>query len=992
MKSSLHKFKIFACLVVFLASLITAPRALAYSPYLSISGTDGNLVLTVNSAQPNSSIQLTYTPSGSNLATVISNFGYTDNGGNFTTNISTGSYGLANATQVFVTVAGQRSNSVSVGNYNGGCGYSNCTYANNLSLSQTSVNLNIGQSTYVTAYYNNNYGYNYSGLYISNNSNSSVVSASVSGNQINLYGLASGSSTVSVCSNYSSQCGYIYVTVGIGGNGCYGGYCGNLSLSQTSVNLNVGQSTYVTTYNYSGSSLYISANSNSSVVSSSVSGNQINLYGLTNGSATITVCTNYGSSQCASIYVTVGGSNGGLSLSQTNISLNVGQNTYVSAYNSSGSLYVSSNSNSSVVSTNTSGNQVTFYGLANGSSNVQICDNASRCATVYVTVGGGGCYGSNCGGNVWFNPSNPSLYVGQSLAVSINSAAYSGYYGGSSVYYYISSNSNSSVVSASVSGTALNLYANANGSSNITVCSSSLGYCGTLYVTVGGSGYGGNNTVSIRDNYFSPNNLTVNVGTTVLWQNNGSMTHTVTSDNNYFNSGNINSGGSYSYTFNTVGTFPYHCIFHGSSGGSGMSGTITVVSGGAGGSLSFSQTNPTLGVGQSISIAVNNNYSGYLYVSSNSNQGVASASLSGNTLNIYGLTTGYTTITVCSNNSSQCGSVYVSVTSGGGSTNIILNPSSLNLNVGQSSTVNITGSYGNYYGNYYISSNSNSSVAYATLSGNTLSVTGNSLGYTSMAICQYNSNQCATLSVNVNNSGYNYGYGSNNLTLQNTNVPNMTVGQYYSFQLQASGGTPPYNFYISSGSLPVGLSLSSSGLIYGTSQSTLGVSVNINITDNYGHSGYGTIYFGTTGGTSYGSGGLQYPGGVMGASTYPNGSLISEHGTVYIVYKNTKTGFASASVFKGLGYSFSNVIEVGNSGLIDSGYVVRTAAASHPWGSWIKSGSTIYFVSESGLIPVTSMNYFAANGGQLNLVVPANHYDFTLPILPVMTVYDSRLQ
>ena len=34
---------------------------------------------------------------------------------------------------------------------------------------------------------------------------------------------------------------------------------------------------------------------------------------------------------------------------------------------------------------------------------------------------------------------------------------------------------------------------------------------------------------------------------------------------------------SYSYTFNEVGTFHYHCQAHGNVGGVGMSGTVSVV-------------------------------------------------------------------------------------------------------------------------------------------------------------------------------------------------------------------------------------------------------------------------------------------------------------------------------------------------------------------------------------------------------------------------------
>src|SRR5262245_62744462 len=62
---------------------------------------------------------------------------------------------------------------------------------------------------------------------------------------------------------------------------------------------------------------------------------------------------------------------------------------------------------------------------------------------------------------------------------------------------------------------------------------------------------------------YAPNPVTVTAGTTVTWTNNDSIAHTATSDTGgVFNSGTIAAGGKYSFTFNTRGTYPYHCTFH----------------------------------------------------------------------------------------------------------------------------------------------------------------------------------------------------------------------------------------------------------------------------------------------------------------------------------------------------------------------------------------------------------------------------------------------
>ena len=83
-------------------------------------------------------------------------------------------------------------------------------------------------------------------------------------------------------------------------------------------------------------------------------------------------------------------------------------------------------------------------------------------------------------------------------------------------------------------------------------------------------------TVDAGDNFFEPRNVTVRAGTTVQWTNMGQNPHTVTADNGAFNSGNLNSGQGFSFTFSTAGTYPYYCEYHGSRGGQGMAGTITV--------------------------------------------------------------------------------------------------------------------------------------------------------------------------------------------------------------------------------------------------------------------------------------------------------------------------------------------------------------------------------------------------------------------------------
>ncbi|MBV2156655.1 cupredoxin family copper-binding protein [Kitasatospora sp. SUK 42] len=69
--------------------------------------------------------------------------------------------------------------------------------------------------------------------------------------------------------------------------------------------------------------------------------------------------------------------------------------------------------------------------------------------------------------------------------------------------------------------------------------------------------------VAIKNFAFSPGTITVSKGTTVTWTNNDTDAHTVTSSGSSpLNSGTLAKGASYSYTFNTPGTFAYICSIH----------------------------------------------------------------------------------------------------------------------------------------------------------------------------------------------------------------------------------------------------------------------------------------------------------------------------------------------------------------------------------------------------------------------------------------------
>lgn len=85
-------------------------------------------------------------------------------------------------------------------------------------------------------------------------------------------------------------------------------------------------------------------------------------------------------------------------------------------------------------------------------------------------------------------------------------------------------------------------------------------------------------TVVMKDFFFSPKTVTIDVGESVKWDNKGKAEegHTATGDS--FDSGVLKQGETYTHKFSTVGTFDYICTLH-----SSMKGTVVVSAGSGGG-------------------------------------------------------------------------------------------------------------------------------------------------------------------------------------------------------------------------------------------------------------------------------------------------------------------------------------------------------------------------------------------------------------------------
>jgi len=79
--------------------------------------------------------------------------------------------------------------------------------------------------------------------------------------------------------------------------------------------------------------------------------------------------------------------------------------------------------------------------------------------------------------------------------------------------------------------------------------------------------------VVMTDFAFTPQSITIPVGSTVTWRNDGPSAHTATAGDTSFSTGILKKGQSRTATFNQIGSFDYICTLHPQ-----MTGTVLVES------------------------------------------------------------------------------------------------------------------------------------------------------------------------------------------------------------------------------------------------------------------------------------------------------------------------------------------------------------------------------------------------------------------------------
>lgn len=451
----MKKFSIGLLLATIFSSLaIISPVQAVQPATLSLTNTSGDAVRVSVTGDPEKNVQLSFLAPGASTVTSFL-FGTTDVSGALANTISSGAYAIPAGAPVYVTINGMQS---STGLWP--------SYASTLVLDKTSVQVATGQSVTVA-------GSN--ALILASNSNSSSIATAVSGSQLTVTGLADGSGTLIVC---ATNAGCQNLAVNVGGVGQT-----QVSFNLNNFTMNSTESKTITIFGGGNNGFSIKNNTNSASVNANIAGtsNVLSLYATrTAGTVTVEVCAVNDSTNCANLNITnLGETNNKISFSQNNLTLVPGlvQNVTVSGGPDS-NYFISSNSNSGVVTAVMSASTVIVTGGANtGTSVIVVCSATTNgiCGNLNVTTNA--------------SPTTPTattLAFSQNVVgVAATDTASVTVSGGTGTGYVISGNTYPDKATAIVNGSVITVTGVAVGSTQITVCSASVTTtCSSFYVNV----------------------------------------------------------------------------------------------------------------------------------------------------------------------------------------------------------------------------------------------------------------------------------------------------------------------------------------------------------------------------------------------------------------------------------------------------------------------------------------------------------------------------
>lgn len=319
-----------------------------------------------------------------------------------------------------------------------------------------------------------------------------------------------------------------------------------------------------------------------------------------------------------------------------------------------------------------------------------------------------------------FSQNNINLNVGQSSTFTVT--------GGNNTYY-IASNSNSGAVSATLYGNTVSFSGIGYGSTVIKVCSGSDSICNSTTISTNNNATNGFS--------LSPSVLTLGTGQSGTTQiSGGSAPYTISTL----------SGNGLSYSFNgnalTVSGANNGTRTQSVCSSNGVCSTLTVniTSDAQNNSLTLTPSAVSLAIGQSGTVQISGGVTPYSVYTVQGNN--VSSSISGSILTLSGTATGVTSLNICSSNGT-CTTLAITV----GSTSQTASIGSTNpLAISQVENIILSGGNGS---SYYLQSGITTPIS-ATISGNTLIVTGVTYGTAQVTVCQSGNTTCLPIAFVVN--------------------------------------------------------------------------------------------------------------------------------------------------------------------------------------------------------------------------------------------------
>ncbi|MFZ6758767.1 beta strand repeat-containing protein [Undibacterium sp. Ji50W] len=315
--------------------------------------------------------------------------------------------------------------------------------------------------------------------YTATSNNASAITASVSGPNLSIKGVATGTAQVLL---FDAKGASVTITATVAATGSATTL---YTAAPSSLTFAVGE---IGSYTVGGGTgPYSVATSNRSAATASIAGNKLTVTGIAVGIAQINVIDSLG----ASVVVTVNVGSAGVATSLYTTSgsaVNLAAGT-TNTYSIGGGTtpYTSTSSNTAVATASVSGNTLSIRGIAAGSAQVLVFDATGTSVNIAVTT----------------SQVTTSLYTTSASAVNLAAGITNTYTVGGGTAPYTSTSSNTAVATASVSGNTLSIRGIAAGSAQVLVFDAT-GTSVNIAVTTSQSG---SVTIDVQ-----PNGASANVG------------------------------------------------------------------------------------------------------------------------------------------------------------------------------------------------------------------------------------------------------------------------------------------------------------------------------------------------------------------------------------------------------------------------------------------------------------------------------------------------